>query len=232
MLASMGKTSAVAGNTARSAVVAATPHIASSWVRSVLESAIDGVGPVPPAAVAADAALLRHDGQVEEAVAASIRTHTALASAEGFVTNIGGVAVLAVAAPVNVTGLALIKCHLVAGIAHLRGYDLEDPRVRNAILTSMLGRDTVEALITAKKLPSTPMAIATAPADDPELADRIGRAVTTDLVTSVTGRRVATMVGRRIPLLGGAIGATGDALSTYLVGVYASQELPERRLRR
>lgn len=230
MLADMAKARSAAGSAARTAAVAVAPSIASGWVRSVLENAIDGIGPIQPAAVAADAKLLKHDGVVEEAVASSIRTHTALAGAEGFVTNVGGVAMLAVAMPVNVTGLALVKCHLVAGLAHLRGYDLADPRVRNAVLACMLGRETVLALVKAERLPSTPMAIATAPAPDPALGERVAREVTTELVTSVTGRRVATLVGRRVPLLGGAIGATGDGLSTYLVGTYAAEELRDRRL--
>ena len=42
---------------------------------------------------------------------------------------------MALTIPTNITGLALIQCRMIAGIAHLRGYDLDDPRVRNAILT-------------------------------------------------------------------------------------------------
>ena len=41
---------------------------------------------------------------------------------------------VAITIPANITGLALIQCRMIAGIAHLRGYDLDDPRVRNAIL--------------------------------------------------------------------------------------------------
>ena len=49
--------------------------------------------------------------------------------------------------PANITGLALIQCRMIAGIAHLRGYDLDDPRVRNAILACLLGEDAVDAMI-------------------------------------------------------------------------------------
>lgn len=230
MLNIMGKAKTAAGSAARIAAVKVAPSVASTWVRAVLERAIDGVGPIQPASVAADTKLLKHDGAVEAAVTGSIRSHTAVAGAEGFVTNVGGLVTLAAAIPANVAGLALIKCHLVAGVAHLRGYELDDPRVRNAVLACMLGRETTRALIKAERLPSTPMAIATAPAADPMLDERVAREVTTTLVTSVTGRRIATVAGRRVPLLGGAIGATGDALSTYQVGTYAAEELRDRRL--
>ena len=65
------------------------------------------------------------------------------AGAQGFVTNLGGLVTAAVAIPTNVSGLALIECRMVAGIAHLRGYDLDHPNVRDAILLCMLGEDTV-----------------------------------------------------------------------------------------
>ena len=58
---------------------------------------------------------------------------------------------------------------MLAGIAHLRGYDLDDPRVRNAILVLMLGEDAVNDMIKKKKLPAPPMALATAPVNDPDL---------------------------------------------------------------
>ena len=66
------------------------------------------------------------------------------AGAQGFVTNLGGLVTAAVTIPANITGLALIECRMIAGIAHLRGYDLDDPRVRNAILVCMLGEDEVD----------------------------------------------------------------------------------------
>ena len=76
-----------------------------------------------------------------------IENHVRYAGAQGFVTNLGGLVTAAVTIPANITGLALIQCRMIAGIAHLRGYDLDDPRVRNAILACMLGEDTVNALV-------------------------------------------------------------------------------------
>ena len=95
-----------------------------------------------------------------------IEFHVRLAGAQGFVTNLGGLVTAAVAIPANITGLALIQCRMIAGIAHLRGYDVHDPRVRNAILVTLLGEESVEDMIKKKKLPAPPMALATATAYD------------------------------------------------------------------
>lgn len=215
---------------ATSASTRIAPKFASGYIRTVLERAIDGYGPMKSAATSADMKLIGQDGDVEKAIRSLIRMHTGLAGAQGFVTNIGGVASIAVAIPANVVGVTLVQCHLVAGIAHLRGYDLEDPRVRNAILACMLGEDTVDDLIKLKKIPSSPMALATSPVHDPELDRRVATEVTTELFGKVAGRRAATLIGRRIPLLGGGVGAASDGSSTFQIGKYAAEQLKDRRL--
>ncbi|HYJ68034.1 MAG TPA: EcsC family protein [Nocardioidaceae bacterium] len=208
------------------------PVVTSSYVREILERAIDGGGPFKGAAGAADARLVQARGDVEDAVRDLIDAHVRMAGVQGFLTNIGGAVTLPVMIPANVTGLALLQCHLVAGVAHLRGYDLDDPRVRNAVMACLLGEDAVHNLVRRKRIPSTPMAIATSPMHDPQLDKRIGTMVTAELWTKITGRRAALMVGRRVPLLGGGVGAFADGLSTYQVGSYAERELRDRRTRR
>jgi hypothetical protein len=120
---------------------------------------------------------------------------------------------------------------MVAAVAHLRGYDIDDPRVRNAILACMLGEDSVKDLLKSGALPVPPMALATAPAHDPAIDERISREVTTELVARTAGRRAVTLVGRRIPLLGGAVGGGSDAFATYQIGRYAQDELRARAQR-
>src|SRR5659263_269494 len=144
------------------------PGLTSSFVREALHRAITGVGPLPPAAAAADKQLREQRGNVEEAIREVIENHVRYAGAQGFLTNIGGIVTAAITIPTNITGLALVECRMIAGIAHLRGYDLDDPRSRNAILTCLLGEDSVNALVRKKKLPAPPMALATAPAHDPD----------------------------------------------------------------
>ena len=194
------------------------PELTSSFVRQALHRAIAGVGPLPPAARAADAQLKEQKGDVDRGIHEVIENHVRYAGAQGFVTNLGGVVTMAVTIPANITGLALIQCRMVAGIAHLRGYDLDDPRVRNAILTCMLGEDTVTALIRERKLPAPPMALATAPLHDPDLDVVISAEVAAELVARVTGKKVATTFARKVPIAGGFIGLGVDAFATWQVG--------------
>jgi hypothetical protein len=207
------------------------PEMSSTFVHNALRRAIEGAGPLPPAAQAADKQLAEQGGDRERAVHELIENHVRLAGAQGFVTNIGGLVTAAVTIPANIAGIALIQCRLVAGIAHLHGYDLADQRVRNAVLTCLLGEDAVKSMVRKKKLPSTPMGIATAPTYDPHLDAVIAAEVTAELLTKVAGKRLATTVGRRVPVVGGVFGAGTDAFSTWQVGRYADRELLPRTLR-
>jgi uncharacterized protein (DUF697 family) len=204
------------------------PGLTTSFVRESLNRAIEGVGPLPPAAVAADKQLQEQRGNVDRAVHEVIENHVRLAGAQGFITNVGGLVTAAVAIPANIAGLTLLQCRMIAGIAHLRGHDLDDPRVRNAILMTLLGEDTVASLVKKKKLPAPPMALATAPAHDVNLDGVIAGVVASDLIARIAGKRLATTVGRRIPVVGGVVGASADGYFTWRIGRYADRELLPR----
>jgi uncharacterized protein (DUF697 family) len=208
------------------------PDLNGNVIRRAVTRAIQGVGPLPPAATAAQRQLDEQGGDVERAVHEVIENHVRLAASQGLVTNVGGLVTLAATIPVNITGLALLQCRMVAAIAHLRGYDLNDPRVRNALLLCVLGEDAVTALVRGKKLPGGPMTVATAPAYDPELDKVIAAEVSSALVGRVIGKRAGTAIVRRIPLAGGVVGAGSDAYSTWQVGRYAGRELRARPLTR
>jgi hypothetical protein len=201
------------------------PALTSGIVRQAFDRAVDGFGPLPGAADAADKRLAEHDGNVTATIRSLIDSHVRLAGVEGFLTNIGGLVTMTLTLPLNVSGLALLQCHLVAGIAHLRGYDLDDPRVRNAVLVCLLGEEPVRRLVSEQKLPAPPMALATAPAHDPSLDRVISAEVAADLVAKVAGKKLAVTVGRRIPLVGGLVGMGADGYATWKIGRYADREL-------
>ena len=206
------------------------PQATGAFVHQALELAIRGKGRLDSAATVADRAVELRDGDVEAAIKDLIEGHVRMAGAQGFLTNLGGLVAMAVMVPANVSGLALIQCRLVAAIVHLRGYDLADRRTRNAILATLLGDEKVVSLIRRKKMPGTPMAIATAPVYDGYLDNVMAGEVASELLAKVAGKRLATVVGRRVPVVGGLVGAGTDGISTWRIGRYAEREfLPRRR---
>ncbi len=86
------------------------PGVTAAFVREALHRAIHGVGPLPPAAAAADKQLKEQKGDVDRAVHEVIENHVRYAGAQGFLTNLGGLATMAYMVPANITGLALVQC--------------------------------------------------------------------------------------------------------------------------
>ena len=211
-------------------VTVVAPRITAGFVMQALDRAIRGVGPLDGAALLAEKQRDENKGDVDKAIKDIIEIHVRLAGAQGFLTNIGGLVTMPVAIPANIAGLALIQCRMVAAILHLRDYDLDDKRVRNGIMASLLGEERMLAMIKKKKLPGTPMAVATAPVYDEQLSLVTANEVAGEIITRMAGKRIAFTVGRRVPVVGGLVGAGTDGFSTWQIGRYVDREfLPRNR---
>lgn len=193
------------------------PAVTGQAVRDILERAIDGVGPIPGAAKSADSQLRRAGGDIDLAVESLITSHLRLAGAQGFLTNIGGLLTMAITVPTNIAGVSLLQCHLAAAILHLRGYNLANPSVRDAVLVCLLDSDARKSLTAATGLTISPAALATA-VPDVDVQQQVAKAVTGQLLAMAGGKQMASFLARRIPVLGGAVGGFGDAMSTRRIG--------------
>ena len=225
----MPTTDSVGKRIARGIAPVVSTQAAGGVLRRVLEVAIDGYGRLPGAKATAARQLQNHGGSVDAAVDAIVDFHIRLASAQGFVTNLGGIGVIAVSLPANLAGVAMVQIRMVAAIAHLRGYDLADNNVRTALVMCLLGEERIAQQIADGRLPTSPMAVATAPMFDPDLDRRVAEEVVGDLAGRIGGKNLALAVTKRVPLVGGGIGAVVDGLSTAQVGRYAKSELVRRR---
>lgn len=217
----------VAGSVGGILVRKVAPQLTGRFVRYFLEKAIDGAGPLPGAAKSAEARLKAAHGDVEGAIEALITQHSSLAAGQGFLTNVGGVVTLPVTIPANVAGMAVLQCHLAAGIAHLRGYDLNNRGARNAVLVCLLDSAGRKELAKQVRTSIDPVDLAVAP-PDPELNVALARAVTAQFIAAVGGLRMASFVARRTPVLGGGIGAYGDRRTLQRIGHEADALLHPR----
>ncbi len=100
-------------------------------VEQIIRVAIHGVGPVKGAAVVAEEHLAGSGGDREKAVRRLIATHVRLAAVSGFVTGLGGVVTLPLTIPASLIDLYILGARMSAGIAFLRGYDLDSEEARS-----------------------------------------------------------------------------------------------------
>lgn len=189
-------------------------------VDRVIEFGIHGGGPLSGAVPSAEEHLVAAGGDREEAVRRLVATHVRLAAVSGFVTGVGGIATLPVSVPAATAGLYIIATRMCAGIAHLRGYDVGTEEVRSAILVSLLGSAGAATLrragieigrrSTAAALERLPARLLT------EINKRVGY-----LLVVRAGEKGVVNLGKLVPLVGGPIGATVDALSCRTIASYA-----------
>lgn len=208
-------------------LVTRTPEVAGGLLRSIIDFAIDGNTAFPGAKTAA-ARSLQAKGEREAAIDSIVMQHIGLASAQGFLTSVGGLLTLPVGLPANVAGLAVLSVRMIGSIAHLRGYDVDDRRVRAALTLAMLGDDEVRRLVSEGKLPTTPLVIATSPMFDADLERKISERVMGSLAGRMGGKHLAVVVVRRIPLVGGGVGAAVDGWLTFGLAAYAKREFIAR----
>lgn len=194
-------------------------------IQQVLNIGIDGRGPFDSAAKLADKARGR-GGSVEDAVDSVVATHLRGGAAGGFVTGLGGFVTMIAAVPANVFEFYVQATRMVAGIAHLRGYDVNDPKIRTAVLLTLVGSNSSGILAkaginlaggTLSQLATRSLPRAAAMVVEKAIGFRILRGV---------GERVFSRFGRAIPVAGGVIGAGLDWAMMRTIAEHARREFP------
>jgi len=189
-------------------------------VAQVVDLGIHGVGPLTAAVQSAEQHLVTAGGDREEAIRRLVATHVRLAAASGFVTGLGGIATLPVTVPASMAGLYIIATRMTAGIAHLRGYDVETDEVRSAVLVALLGSAGAGALRdTGVEVGQRSTAVALERMPARALAE-VDRRVGYQLVAKA-GEKGMVNLTKLIPLVGGPIGAAVDGVSCKTIAGYA-----------
>jgi len=196
-------------------------------VQSLLAVGLDGAGPLESARVVADKAR-RGNRSVEQAIDGVVRSHVNGGRVGGFVTGLGGFVTMPIALPVNVFEFYVQATRMVGAIAALRGYDIDEPRIRTAVLLTLIGSKSDDVLAKAGLSTGgsrvTALALRRLP---PAALLVVNKAVGFRLIRGV-GERVLSRLGRGIPLAGGLVGAGIDGYMMGRIAEHARQEFPAR----
>lgn len=76
---------------------------------------------------------------LDQQVDALIRRQKILAGSSGFVTGLGGMMAMPFTIPANFASVLYIQLRMIAAIAYMGGYDLEDKKVKSMIVACMAG---------------------------------------------------------------------------------------------
>ena len=199
--------------------------VATALTQQLLKVIDDGVGPLTGARDYADSRW-KIKGDPEAAIRRIVRETVASAGTAGFVTGLGGFIALPATLPANIAGQAVLNARMVAAIAHLRGWDLNDEVVRQAILIAVAGGSpnqvlrqfgiTVGRRLTETAIRRVPITVIRA----------INKKVGFMLLAKYGTKRSVVTLAKGVPIAGGIFGGAVDASFTRAVASLTKQSFP------
>jgi len=146
-----------------------------------------------------------------------IRWQNTKSATSGFLSGLGGVIVMPVAIPANITSVILVQMRMVAAIAHMGGHDLKSDEVRTFVYACLAGNGAKDILKNSGIQIGKKLAISGIKKIPGEVIKKINQAVGFRLLTKF-GEKGVINLGKMVPIAGGLIGGTVDAVSTNTIG--------------
>ncbi|MEH7444274.1 EcsC family protein [Bacillus sp. JJ1122] len=181
------------------------------------DKAINGGVPGMDTAIELADSYLQKSGTLDEKVKSLIVWQNTKSATSGFLTGLGGLITLPVAVPANITSVILVQMRMVAAIAHMGGYDLKDDQVKSFVYACLAGNGAKDILKNAGIQIGKKLAVTGIKKIPFEVIKKINQAVGFRLLTKF-GEKGVINLGKMVPLAGGIIGGTVDAVATNTIG--------------
>lgn len=199
--------------------------VVTRLVQQMLDIGLDGLGPFESAREAADRARAA-TATTDAALKKVMRRHIGGGSLGGFATGLGGFVTMPVALPANVAEFYVQATRMVGAIATLRDYDVREPRIRSAVLLTLVGSHADDVLARAGLAGPAGGLTALATRQLPPAGLLIvNKAVGFRLLRTV-GEKALPKLGKGVPVLGGAVGAGLDGYLMKKIADHALEEFP------
>ncbi len=186
------------------------------------DKAINGGLPGMDTAIELGDNYLQKDGSLEANVDSLIRWQNTKSATSGFLSGLGGLVLLPVTLPANITSVILVQMRMVAAIAHMGGHDLKSDEVKTFVYTCLAGNGAKDILKNSGIQIGKKLAVTGIKKIPFEVIKKINQAVGFRLMTKF-GEKGIINLGKMVPIAGGLVGGTVDAVSTNTIGKIASR---------
>lgn len=180
------------------------------------ERAVGGVSGLESAQQLAED-FLKEEGTLSEKANKLIRWQNAKAGMSGFVTGIGGLLAMPFTIPANIGSVLYIQIRMIAAIAYMGGYDLRDERVKTLVFVCIAGNAGKDILKNIGIAWTGKVVAHAVNHITKEAIIKINKAVGFKLVAQFGGKGFINL-SKAVPLVGGIVGATFDAVTTNTMG--------------
>lgn len=189
---------------------------------SIYEKCLDGIPKVskPVEELAND--YIKKYGRTDKAINKLVRNQLSKNSLNGFVTGFGGFITMPVTLPANMTSVIYVQMRMIAAIASIRGFDLNDDEVQTFVYACLVGTSVTDlfkksgiqvgnkiALNTVKKIPGT-------------VFIKINQKMGFRFITKA-GTKGTINLTKSVPIVGAGVGATFDYTTTWAIAKRAKK---------
>ena len=156
----------------------------------------------------------------DERVDALIRWETSKSFTAGFLGGLGGVLTIPVSLPGTLVAAWVVQARMAAAVARIYGHDPREDRVQTFVLLSILGKFALDAVKKAAEQIGIKLGAEILKQIPGHFLIAINQQVGFKLVTK-TGQRGIVNLIKGVPLIGGIVGGTIDAVTCRAAGSLA-----------
>lgn len=187
----------------------------------IADAGINGLGILPSAEqVAQDHS--SKAASVEDAINSIIAWRTGYAAGTGFISGLGGIAVMPITIPAGLVASYALAANTAAAIAYLRGYDICSEQVRTMILLCLIGEAAEEFLKSIGIGIGTKLCQNLIKQIPGKVLIEINKKIGFRLITKA-GEKGAVNLMKMVPLVGGVFGGTFDSIFVNSCGKTAKK---------
>lgn len=155
-------------------------------------------------------------GNVSTAINHLVNWQITSSATAGFITSFGGLPTMAVTLPANIAGVMAIQLRMIGAIAELGGFHENTEEKKTGMYLCLLGSQAGDVLSKTASQFAVKFATASLKKLPGEVLKKINQAVGFRLFTKF-GQKGLVNIHKAIPVLGGVVGGSVDALSTYSI---------------
>lgn len=155
-------------------------------------------------------------GSVNAAIDHLVNWQITSAATAGFVTNLGGLATMPLTLPANVAGVMAIQLRMIGAIAELGGFHENSEEKKTGMYLCLLGSKAGDVLAQTASQFAVKFTTASLKKLPGSILTKINQQVGFRLFTKF-GEKGLVNLHKAIPVLGGIIGGSVDAFSTYAI---------------
>ena len=185
------------------------------------DKAINGV---PGMGTAEDLAndYLKTKDSLENQIDSLISMQDIKAGTSGFLTGLGGLITLPLTLPINITSVVFVQIRMIAAIAYMCGHNIRSDQVKTLIFVCLTGNSAVDILKDIGIEAGKKIFLAQLKALSGPIIVKINQRVGLRLAAKFSEKGMINL-GKTIPILGGLLGGTIDAISTHTIGKIAKK---------